>query len=125
MWISVKYLLDGVAPSLTQGCLASTQPCSNATRNTAWRSAIIAASPAPSDEPAITVSDHLGVGSGPLRFSTNFDHPSPGEVVAKCTSSLPSRFSMLFASSTFTTLDLSSPLRISSRRSCAQVGDPG
>src|SRR5687767_14631434 len=80
---------------------------------------MIAACPAPSDEPAITVSDHFG---SPL-VSRNWAQPSSGWFAARYWSSLLSRFSMLFARFTLTIGDVSTPLRSSIRILIAHSGD--
>ncbi len=108
-----------VAPSLTQPCLASVQPCSSTARCTACSAAMIAAWPAPSDEPVITVS-------GPLRLAAGVEELRPALASgrsARCASSLLSRFSMLLARSTFTSPTTASPVRIScARRSRSPAG---
>ncbi len=120
-WISEKYRSDGVAPSVTQPCLASVQPVIITARCTVCSAAMMAAWPAPKDPPAITVFDHFGTGSMPLR-SMNPSQPSPGNVDDRYTSSLFNRFSMLPARLTLTVVDFSCPLRISIRTSIAQFG---
>src|SRR4051794_41380825 len=82
----------------------------------------MAASPAPSDEPAITVCDQSG--SLPVE-SRNCAQPSSRYVDARYTSSLLRRFSMLLARSTLTVVDSSLPSRISRRASRAQFGAEG
>ena len=69
-------------PDLTQPCLASVQPCSITARSTACLAAMMAAWPAPSDEPVMTVFDHY-VGSRRWRRRTAPSSrcgPGPGEV---------------------------------------------
>src|SRR5687768_16412059 len=80
---------------------------------------MIAAWPAPSDEPAITVSDHFG---SPL-VSRNSPQPSSGWFAARYWSSLLSRFSMLFARLTSTIDESPSPSSSSNRILIAQSGD--
>ena len=102
--MSAKYRLESVAPYLTHSCLASVQPCSITARSTACLAAMIATWPAPSEEPVMTVFAHTGSPAA----SMNCPQPSAaGQVRARYTSSLLSRFSMLLARLTLTIGEMS------------------